>query len=142
MIVKTKKEVNLITLIVKAKVRYWEDSKVNGVEDFEEDDAVMPCKLFEMPCKLFDDWNPKIDIDSGIIRNWRFGTTAEIHYKVCDECYWELRDENHELIKMGNGYVPKTLCPKADGYGDYIIMDIDKDGKIKDWKFNPKDFEL
>lgn len=133
--IKFKKVVNLKTLIVKANVRYWEDSKVNGLEDFEEDHAIMPCKFF-------DSWKPKIDIDSGIITNWRYGTTAEIHYKVCDECGWELRDENDELVKMGNGYVPKTLCPKENGYGDYIIMDIDKDGKIKDWKFNPKDFEL
>lgn len=121
-------------LYVTAKVRYWEDSKVNGQNDTDDGKHI--------PCKTVGMWCPKIDIDTGVIDNWIIGITAEIHYKVCDEFYWELADEYYELVAQGEGYVPKTLCPKADGYGDYIIMDIDKDGKIKDWKFNPKDFEL
>ena len=25
------------------------------------------------------------------------------------------------------------MCPESNGYGDYIIMEIDKDGKIDKW---------
>jgi hypothetical protein len=25
------------------------------------------------------------------------------------------------------------MCPHEEGYGDYIIMNIDADGKIGDW---------
>jgi hypothetical protein len=32
------------------------------------------------------------------------------------------------------------MCPKENGYGDYVIMDIDKDGKILNWKPNLEDF--
>ena len=30
--------------------------------------------------------------------------------------------------------------PEGRGYGDYIIMNIDENGKIANWKFNPEDF--
>ena len=39
-----------------------------------------------------------------------------------------------ELIKKIRDYVPKMLSPKEEGWGDYIIMDIDPDGQIRDWK--------
>ena len=33
-------------------------------------------------------------------------------------------------------YVPAFLSPKEESYGDYIIMDIDENGKIDNWKPN------
>lgn len=121
------------TLIVHATVRYWEDSEVNGDPD---DDGDL------MPCRVGDDWKPIIDIDSGIIVNWKQGTTAEIHYKVCDQCGWDLLDEfGNIVLQAEDGYVPNTLCPADKGYGDYIIMNVDENGKIKDWDFNIEDFQ-
>ena len=73
--VKIEKEVELKTLVVKAGVRYYEDATVNGVEDTEGD--LIPCKQGEL-------WCPIIDIDSGVITNWKQGVKAEVHYKVCD----------------------------------------------------------
>lgn len=126
-------EVEIKTLIVKAKVRYWEDADVNGVSD-ENGDLI--------PCRIGDIWQPIIDIDTGIIQNWVQGTKAEIHYKVCDCCAWQILDANGNIvIKQGDGYVPDTLCPKESGYGDYIIMDIDENGKIDGWMFNIQDFK-
>ena len=38
-----------------------------------------------------------------------------------------------DVIESYDGYVPKVMCPVDEGYGDYIIMDIDENGFIQDW---------
>lgn len=131
--IKQTKEVEITTLHVKAGVRYFEDSIINGVAD-ESGDSV--------PCKIGDLWCPIIDIDSGVIINWDKGKTANIHYKVCDCLGYEVIDiEGNIIASAEDGYVPDTLCPKEQGDGDYIIMDVDANGKIADWEFNFSDFE-
>ena len=45
-----------------------------------------------------------------------------------------------EIISI-DGYVPKMMSPKEEGYGDYVIMDVDCDGKIDNWKVDFSDFE-
>lgn len=132
--VKTEKEVEIKTLQVLAGVRYWVDSQINGEDDTENGELV--------PCKVGELWRPEIEIETGKILNWKQGVKAEIHYKVCDCCGWELKDENGEVVLSAeDGYVPDTLSPKESGYGDYIIMDIDENGIIKDWCFNVSDFQ-
>lgn len=122
------------TLEVKAAVMYWEDSKINGIEDTEDGDNV--------PCKVGDCWCPIIDIDSGIITNWAKGVEAKINYKVCDEFSYVLKDINGEIIcSESDNYVPSTMAIRENGYGDYIILDIDFNGKIDNWEFKEKDFE-
>lgn len=124
--VKIKKKVELKTLVVKARVRYYEDGIVNGVEDTEGD---------LIPCKQGNLWCPIIDLDSGVITNWKQGTKAEIHYKVCDAGSYYLQDaEGNTVLSIEQDYVPKIMCPKESGFGDYIIMDIDENGKIENWK--------
>lgn len=123
--VKIKQEVEIKFLDVKAGVRYWEDSTVNGVED-ETGELI--------PCRVEDYWCPTIDVDKGVITNWTKGTTAEIHYKVCDDGEYTLRGSDGKVIATKEGYVPDCLSPKDNGYGDYIIMDIDADGMIIDWE--------
>ena len=120
------------TILVNANVRYWEDGEINGVDDH----PTMPT----MPCAVKGEkgyhWMPIIDIETGQIRNWREGTTAEIHYKVCDEFECRIIDEKGGercLIKDYEGYVPYFMCPKECGYGDYVIMDINENGYIQDW---------
>lgn len=126
--IKIEKEVEIKTIHVKANVRYWEDSEINGVPDDEGD---------LMPCRDGDLWCPVINIDTGIINGWPEGTTADVHYKVVDQCSWSLHDENgDEIYSVENEYVPGSLCPKEEGYGDYIIMDIDANGQIADWRPN------
>ncbi len=132
--IKVEKEVELKTLLVKAGVRYWNNSEVNGENDTENGEKI--------PCKIGGLWSPEIEIETGKILNWRLGTKAEIHYKVCDCCGYELKDTNGEVVLSAeDGYVPETLAPKERGYGDYIIMDIDENGQIANWKFNFSDFE-
>jgi len=128
-----KEVIEVKTLRVSAGVRYWEDATVNDVED-EEGNLI--------PCREGDCWCPIIDIDSGIITNWVKGITADIHYKVCDDGKYELLDESGKVVATRNGYVPSVMCPKENGYGDYIIMDVDEHGKIADWEPKESYFEL
>ncbi len=129
-----KVEVEVKTLHVRAGVRYWEDAIVNGVEDTNGD--LIPCRIDDEEC-----WFPVIDIDSGIITNWEQGKTANIDYKVCDDGVYFVLDEKGNEIIVYDGYVPKTMYPKENGYGDYIKMDVDENGLIANWKFDIDDFK-
>lgn len=125
-IIKVEKEVELKTVLVKAGVRYWEDGQVNGVEDT---DGIIPCR--DGDC-----WCPEIDIDNGIILNWTKGVKADVHYKVCDEGSYYLKDDGGNVVlSIEQDYVPNELIPGK--YGDYIIMQIDESGVIVNWPKNP-----
>ena len=120
--VKINTEVELKTLLAKVDVRYWEDATVNGMDD-ELGDLI--------PCRDGDLWCPIIDINTGVITNWKQGVVAEIHYKVCDGGNYYLQDKSgNTVLKLEDNYVPSILCPKGEGYGDYIIMDVEENGQI------------
>lgn len=124
---------NIKTLKLKALVRYWEDSTFNGVSDNEEGDLA--------PCKDGDLWSPIIDVETGIILNWKIGTVAKIHYKVADGCGYDLTDDmGNIVITREDGYVCITLNPVENDPGDYIVMNIDENGKIDNWNFNVRHF--
>lgn len=118
------KEFDIEYLFVEAGVRRWDDGIMNGIED----------KDGNIPCRDGDCWKPLININTGKIVNWKQGVRATTHYKVCDNGTYKLLDSNMELIKKIRDYVPKMLSPKEEGWGDYIIMDIEPDGQINDWK--------
>lgn len=129
-------------LKVDAGVRYWNDSKVNGVNDTDCEETVgaptVPCAehVGEQPGILLGSswrWRPIIDIDAGQIINWKQGVTADIHYKVCDDGIYEVTDANGNVISTLEGYVPDIMCPADERYGDYIIMYVDEDGIIEGW---------
>jgi hypothetical protein len=101
--IKIEQEVDVKFMIVQANVRYWEDGEVNGIEDTEGD---------LMPCRDGDNWSPTIEIETGRITNWKQGTKASIHYKVCDRCFFQLQDVNDRIVIEVNGYVPGCLSPK------------------------------
>lgn len=131
--IKLKVEKKFDVKYLKAQVgaRYWEDSTLNGEEDEDGN----------MPCREGDYWMPLIDIENGIIVNWPVGNTARIHYKVCDDGFYTLLDADKNEIIAKEGYVPDIMCPEGDGYGDYVIMNIDKDGRIANWDANLSDFD-
>ncbi len=105
-------------------VRYWEDATVNGVEDA---DGLL------IPHRKGDTWDITVSLEHGIIENWPEGTTASVHYKVCDDGRYSLLDADGAEICAFCGYVPKIMCPADSGYGDYVIMEIDAHGRIADW---------
>lgn len=122
----TKKcERNVKYLLANCGVRYWEDGTVNGVVDDDDNPA--------MPFASKDAWIIKIDIDTGVIIDWPKGTTADVYYKVCDAGIYSLLDDEGNEVRTIEGYVPSIMCPGGNGYGDYVIMEIDEDGKIANW---------
>ena len=111
---------------VNAGVRYWDDGTLNGESDV---DGKMPCKKGSM-------WCPIIELATGKIQNWVQGNEAKIHYKVCDSGFYWLLNENNERIRKWKGYyVPNDfLCIGSNGYGDYIIFNVDVGGRIINWR--------
>lgn len=126
------KEVEVKTLRVVAGVRYWCDATVNGVDGEDDDGAADP----GIPLRNGDSWCIDIDIETGVIQNWPQGTTASVHYKVCDAGVYSVLDSEGNTVAEKDGYVPSMLSPGGSGYGDYIIMDIDATGKIDKWNFD------
>ncbi len=119
-------EYDVYFLKAEMEVRYWEDGIVNGVQD-DDDDPKIPLRKGDM-------WLLEIHLYDGSIRDWPVGTTAKVHYKVCDAGVYHLLDADHQVVITQTGYVPSMLAPQGGGYGDYVILDIDADGIIKGWK--------
>ena len=119
-------------LHVEAEVRYWEDATVNGTEDTEG--TLIPRRDGLV-------WKPVIRLADGQILDWPEGTTADIHYKVCDQGEYFLADRDHvRVAKYKDYYVPDgLLCVGGTGWGDYIIFKVGPDGKIIDWKLRQLD---
>lgn len=111
---------------VRAEVRYWEDSSVNGVED--EAGTLIPLRNGKY-------WAPVIRLEDGTIMDWPQGTTADVHFKVCDQGeYWLLDGKRNRIAKWGGYYVPNQfLCHGDNGYGDYIIFKVIENGRIEGW---------
>lgn len=119
------KEFEVTAIGITAEVRYWEDATVNGVED--TDGALIPLRLESC-------WAPAIELESGRVLDWPEGTTADVHYKVCDAGEYKLMDADGNIVAEKNGYVPDMLAVGENGYGDYIIMKIGADGLIEGWE--------
>lgn len=118
-------EFDVAAIKVSAQVRYWEDAQVGDTVD--EDGSNIPLRNGEC-------WEPIIDLNTGRIRNWPEGVVASVHYKICDAGTYALLDPQDRTIASRDGYVPKLLSPGDEGYGDYIIMDINDDGVIAGWR--------
>lgn len=139
-------EVEIKHIEVDTEVRYWEDADVNGVPDidFYESKGVgsprIPCaeQVKKEPEKcIYSDhwrWRPIINVEDGKILNWVKGVKARVHYKVCDMFSCTIKDAEGKVILQYEDYVPKFMCPAEEGYGDYIIMDIDENGFIQEWQ--------
>ncbi len=143
--IKIEKEFEIKYLRVDAHVRYWEDADINGEDDIDLDEN--PDSKPRMPFAIFDNsegewrWVIKIDVDNGSIVDWPKGTVAHVHYKVCDEGIYTLLDKSGENIACVESYVPECLSPKEDGFGDYIILEIDEDGHIDGFDFTQDDVD-
>lgn len=118
---------NTTYIEVSAGVRYWEDATINGADDLA---GTMT------PFRNGDNWCPVIRLADGVVIDWPVGMTANIHFKVCDDGdYWLLDEQRQRVAKWGGYYVPDDfLCPGDNGYGDYIILSIDGDGRIDKWR--------
>lgn len=128
-------DVKVNYLEAECEPRYWEDTEVNGVKD--EHGRLIPCRF-----KGSNYWRPMIRLEDGYIVNWVPGTSAKIHYKVCDAGIYTLYETIlGKPIKQIDGYVPKILSPGGDGYGDYVIMNVDENGYIENWEVVLDEFQ-
>lgn len=123
-----------VYLRARCGVRYWEDATVNGEAD--DDGSRIPCR--DGTAEDNDehgggDWTPTIVLATGQIERWSLGTTASVHYKICDDGEYELLDSDRRVIARKEGYVPKIMSPGGRGYGDYVIMNVGPDGRIAGW---------
>lgn len=119
---------------VRAEVRYWEDGTVNGAEDITG--SLVPLRDGAV-------WAPVIRLADGQVMDWPQGTTADIHYKVCDAGdYWLLDEARQRIAKWRGYYVPdEFLCHGNEGYGDYIIFKVGGSGVIEKWRAPQVDAE-
>jgi hypothetical protein len=114
----------------------YESFRVGG-EDLEGSD-----ELFEKYPSIRKDGKffLKIDIKTGEVINWPKGVNGDFYtFKVTDSGDYALETENSEEVAKYGGYVPPCF---GDKYGDYFEFEIGEDGKIKDWSFTEKDFNI
>lgn len=127
--------------------RYWEDSDISlnesEYEEVKEDGSNLPKSMF-LPYnpeitsyKGFKDdycFYMRIDPETGKILNWEQGYSMKIHWKVVDQGIYKYIDNNDNIVaNLDCEYVPDYLAIEDSGYGDYVIMNIDKDGNILNW---------
>lgn len=113
-------------IMVEANIRNWKDGVING--DNDEDGS-------QTPFREGDIWCPVINVDTGIILDWPEGMVASFHYKVCDSGVYHLLDNKMIVVaSILDNYVPSGLCHGDTGFGDYIIFDVDKTGKIVNYQ--------
>lgn len=147
--VQTKKTIDVRFVKIDAGVRYWEDGVVNGEEDISLFDTkgigtpAMPfaIKVKEKPTdNIYSDhyrWQPVIDIEKGCIVGWPKGTTAQVHYKICDDGTYYLLDSDFKQLYELESYVPDFIGED----GDYLIMSIDEEGNIMEFSCNENDIK-
>lgn len=122
---------------VRAGVLYWDDTNVNG----ESDDNDNPRIPLIQEINGEKNWVFDIDIKTGKIKDWPKGTTAETHYKTCDDNTISFIGHNGKVLRKVDCYVPEFLEIEDSCCGDCIIINIDEDGKINNFRFNEDDIE-
>lgn len=133
-------------------VRYWVDCKYsddNGQtwnKNFPDTDEESERIMKLTPCVVRKDigycesdyWEIIIDLDEGKVLNWPEGFCLDTHYKVCDDGEYVFLDKDmNEVVNITKiyqqYYVPDFLSIGDRGYGDYVYIDINGDGTIKDF---------
>lgn len=142
-------KVNVRYILAEIQPRYLEDTTFmidgNEVEDDSSNPRIAGITT-EFDRDEFDcedyliRW--KIDVNTGQIMDWN-GLDAHIHYKVVDQGKYSMLDEDGNKIASGDfgSYVPEMFEVDDNGYGDYIIMHVNKDGFIQNWKCYPDMFD-
>lgn len=80
-----------------------------------------------------------IDLEEGKVLNWKDGFCLNTYYKVCDDGEYVFFDENmNEVVNITKEcqqyYVPDFLEIGDHGYGDYVYLNIDGNGKIENFE--------
>jgi hypothetical protein len=129
-------EFDVASIKIDIPVRY-------GNEDIPED-FPFRVKAAELEgflyCGDYDRWIVIVDVaEKGArVRDWPEGQTGDFCMKVCDEGFYCLLDSEGAVVaRREENYVPNRLLPPNDGWGDYVELKIDEDGKIVNWPKRP-----
>lgn len=115
-------------------------------------DIILPEITAENDCEEFphkdfldNDGNVKMTID--LLEKKFIGWKDEygsyrVFIKAVDSGTYVIRDNNNnELYRIDDNYVPNGVVPPTDGFGDYVDFTINEDGTIPDWyEYNNLDF--
>ena len=71
------------------------------------------------------------DACAAMIRGWT-GPAMSLHSKVCDRCSVYLLNGDDVVASREDDYVPAFM--PGTHYGDYLILDIDEDGRVLNWR--------
>ena len=82
-----------------------------------------------------------VDVETGKVLGWNGNNRLETFDKVVDEGIYSLCDKDFNTIVSYDGYVPKMLDRKGDGYGDYLQFVVNEDGYIENWVPSFKEFD-
>lgn len=110
-----------------APIHHWVGLSVNGVNDYGG--------VF-IPFRSGVNWCPVIELKSGKMVDWPSGTTARIGCRVSEAGnYWLLDENKKRIAKWIPNSVPNDfLCHGDDGYGNFIMMNVNAKGYIYDYK--------
>ena len=122
-VAKVEKEINIKYVLIDISPRYIGDSQDDDVPS-------------DFPLLNGENWKAYVDVDTHLIKDWPIGIDARLQAKVCDAGSYYLIDDMENIVaSKENDYVPNGLVPGK--YGDYIDLDIDIDGRIKNWPIYP-----
>lgn len=86
----------------------------------------------DFPCRKGENFEMRVDIDTGKIEGWPDGKSHKMFMTVKDSgTYIILDDHGFTSLELVQEYVPHGLIP--GNYGDTIELDIGPDGVIKNW---------
>lgn len=111
-------------------IRDWE-LNYNPIESMEQHPFYSNKKSIEFA----------IELETGKVLNWCQGNRLETWDKVVDEGVYTLCDSDFNEVVGYDGYVPKMLDRRGDGYGDYLQFIIDENGYILNWEVSFKEFD-
>lgn len=105
----------------------------NGVmSELESDESFVP-PMYDEKNKLMEFL---VDLKEQKVRDWDESRGYLcVWAKVCDEGTYTLYDKDMRMLWQIQGYVPNALIPPYDmGFGDYLELAIEADGKLPQWK--------
>lgn len=149
--IKVTKKVNIKYLEICVSPRYYEDGTIKNpgetnwhsmnedgsgvpmvVENKEYYEKIWGEDTFEKSYEK-STWRVIVDVDSGNIMDWPKGYCISVGWKVVDQGYYALYDDNMNLITDYQGYVPDCLGIDDNSYGDYFEFHTDENGHIENW---------
>jgi hypothetical protein len=126
---KVEREFQITKLMISVPVRYDEEDIPNN-----------------FPGRSGDILNLTIDLDENQIENYSWKEPVKLYMKVVDEGVYSVYGievgtgldghDNEKIILEREGYVPGCIGK----WGDYLVLNIEPDGKLTNFKFVIEDF--